>query len=139
MYLNVQMACLATIQATFLFPTDIDMINTTATSVTTTVNSSDVVRFGCQASGVPTVTSFEWSYPPNVTFIKSNLQYSHDNASVTSNGNVFGKMEYKHSGEYRCYATNGIIKNPLVFKLTVKGKNMKTLYNTYNYVYINTA
>ena len=102
--------------------TDVDTINTTATTVIGVVNTTSNVQFGCQASGVPMVTDIVWNYPPHVTFVKQ-LQFSPDNSSVTASGSVVGRIEFSHTGLYRCTATNGVTVNTIVFRLIVKGKN----------------
>ena len=105
--------------------TDIDITNTTPIVITAAVNTSSVVRFGCRASGVPMVTNIEWHHPPNIVFQPQSLRVAPDNASVTRYGDVIGRIEFKHTGWYICFATNNVTRESVHFRLLVKGKNYK--------------
>ena len=102
--------------------TDIDIINTTATTLIGVVNTTSSIQFGCQASGVPMVTNIRWTHPSHITLAEQ-LQFSMDNSSVTATGDVVGRIDFNHTGKYRCTATNGVTANSIVFRLVVKGKN----------------
>ena len=118
--------------------TDIDIINTTVTTMIGVVNTTSSIQFGCQASGVPMVTDISWTYPPHVTFGKQ-LQFSSDNSSLIASGDVVGRIEFSHTGWYRCTATNDVTSNSILFRLIVKGKYCVctlSMVNTRCYLYV---
>ena len=123
MYPSVQYTCAYTNNLHF---TDVDITNTTPIVIIAAVNSSSVIRFGCRASGVPMVTSIEWHHPPNIVFQPQPPRVAPDNASVTGYGDVIGRIEFKHTGLYICFATNNVTRKPVYFRLLVKGKNYKS-------------
>jgi len=86
------------------------------------------IVFTCLAQGFPSVDRMWWNTPFNGSVL-SETRFDH--LSAISVMLLNGTMEYKHSGQYVCHASNSLIKRYFVFQVVVKGElydHIQTVY-----------
>ncbi|XP_065909225.1 cell adhesion molecule DSCAM-like isoform X2 [Dysidea avara] len=87
-------------------------------NVVTKLGNPDQIIFTCVAEGYPAVHKMWWDVPFNGTVLNETRI---TNTAAISTIQLNGTIEYKHSGQYVCSASNSVIERSLAFQVVVKG------------------
>ena len=98
---------------------DIYITNRGDANVVTKLGNPDQIIFTCVAEGYPAVHKMWWDVPFNGTVLNETRI---TNTAAISTIQLNGTIEYKHSGQYVCSASNSVIERSLAFQVVVKGE-----------------
>ena len=95
------------------------MLNSGNTRFVTELGRYHHIQFICVAEGVPAIDKIWWDIPFNGNVL---TEIELVDGSVHSTMTLNTTMEYQHSGQYICRASNSVIKRFLVYHVIVKGE-----------------
>ena len=103
----------------FILFIDVTVGNRGVAQAVAKLGSSVQIVFTCLAEGFPAVNRMWWDIPFNGT-VSSESTFS--NLGAVSIMLLNRTMEYKHSGQYVCHASNFLIERSFAFQVVVKGE-----------------